>query len=120
MPDKTDDRAMKFDPQVESAQKWDDGKLDWHAFPMEVMAGIIKVAEAGIVKGYERFNCLLPFQNGDQRLFSAAMRHTVACQLDPLAVDEETGCRHGYQAAWNILMRTYHAERATLEERPGQ
>jgi hypothetical protein len=93
----------------DSALKYDQGKIDWHSFPLVVLEGLMKVSLAGCVK-YERFNCLLPFDNGDQRLFSAAMRHTVACQLDPLAVDEETGCLHGYQSAWNMLMRTYHAE----------
>ena len=93
------------------AEKYDDGKLDWHAFPLIVLEGLIKVAVAGCLK-YDRFNCLGTFDNGNQRLFSSAMRHTVDCQLDPLAIDGDTGCRHGYQAAWNMIMRTYHAEKA--------
>ena len=70
-------------------------------------------------KKYERFNCLKPFENGDQRFFSAAIRHAVSCQLDPLAVDEETGCLHGYQSAWNLIMRTYHAQKAAQSETNG-
>jgi hypothetical protein len=95
--------------------KFDDQKLDWHSFPLETLEGVIKVAMAGCVK-YQRFNCLKPFDNGDQRFFSAAMRHLVACQLDPLAIDEETGCFHSDQAAWNLIMRAYHARKETLKK----
>ena len=98
--------------------KLDTGKLDWHAFPLEVLEGLIQVAMAGCKK-YERFNCLKPFENGDQRFFSAAIRHAVSCQLAPLAVDEETGCLHGYQSAWNLIMRTYHAQKAAQSETNG-
>jgi hypothetical protein len=101
MPDNKDDSGLKYDQ----------GKIDWHSFPLVCLKGLIKVAEAGCKK-YERFNCLKPFDNGSQRFFSASLRHTVACQIDPLSVDEETGCRHGYEAAWNMIMRTYHAEQA--------
>lgn len=90
--------------------KFDNDKLDWHSFPLETLEGLIRVAMAGCSK-YKRFNCLNQFENGDQRFFSAAMRHAVACQIDPLAIDEETGCYHGYQSAWNLIMRTYHAEK---------
>lgn len=99
MPDNRDDTGLKLDQ----------GKLDWHAFPFVCLEGLIKVAMAGCKK-YARFNCLKPFDEGDSRFFSAAIRHTVECQIDPLAVDDETGCYHGYQAAWNLIMRTYHAE----------
>lgn len=98
---------------ADNAMKFDGGKIDWHAFPLKCLEGLIKVAMAGCNK-YERFNCLKPFENGDERLFAAAMRHMVECQIVPLAIDEETGCRHGYQAAWNIIMRTYHAEKEEL------
>lgn len=94
--------------------KFDAEKLDWHSFPLETLEGLIKVAMAGCNK-YDRFNCLLPFEDGDRRFFSAAMRHAVACQIDPLAYDIETGCLHGYQAAWNLIMRTYHADKAAAE-----
>ena len=93
----------------DKALKYDSGKIDWHAFPLICLEGLIKVAMAGCNK-YERFNCLKPFDEGEQRLFSAALRHSVACQMDALAVDDETGCFHGYQSAWNMVMRTWHAE----------
>jgi hypothetical protein len=39
------------------------------------------------------------------------MRHAVESQFDPLADDDETGCFHEAHAAWNHLMRLYHARR---------
>jgi hypothetical protein len=96
---------------MEKGQKHDEGKPDWHCVPLEVVALLVPVFEAGIKKGYGRFNCLQPFDDADRRFYSGKMRHTAACQLDPLAKDEETGCYHEAQAAFNALMRLYHALR---------
>ena len=102
---------------MSEGQKWDNGKLDWHCLPLTVLTPLVGVFEAGIKKGYGRFNCLQPFSNPDQRFFSATMRHLEACQLDPLAIDEETGCYHAAQVAFNTLMRLYHAKKeASLQE----
>jgi hypothetical protein len=43
------------------------------------------------------------------------MRHSAKSQLDPLAVDPETGCLEGAEAAWNHLLRVYHARRASAQ-----
>lgn len=94
--------------------KYDKGKLDWHLMPLEVLEPLVEVFVAGATK-YGAFNCLKPFDNGDQRFFSAAMRHTVRCQMDPLAVDEETGCYEAAEAAWNHLIRLYHARKASTK-----
>ena len=91
--------------------KFDEGKLNWHSLPLEILTPMVEVFEAGIKKGYGKFNCLQPFKNSDERFFSAQMRHTEQCQLDPLARDEETGCYHAAQVAFNTLMRLYHARR---------
>lgn len=95
---------------VEGAPKHDDDKQRWHSMPIEVLKGLSDVFTAGAEK-YYKFSCLGEFENGDARFWDAMMRHLEQCQTDPLAKDEETDCFHGYQAAWNILMRTYHAER---------
>ena len=91
-------------------KKFDTGKLDWSVIPLEVLEPLVEVFMAGERK-YGYLNCLREFENGDRRFFAAAMRHSVACQLNPLATDEETGCHHAAQAAWNHLMRLYHAKR---------
>ena len=82
--------------------------------PLEVLDGLASVFEAG-EKFYSTFNCLNEFEDGDRRFWDGMMRHLRKCQLNPLAIDDDpeegTGCLHGYQAGWNILMRTYHAEK---------
>lgn len=92
----------------DTGQKSDLGKVDWSVIPLEVLEPLALVFMAG-EKKYGFMNCMKEFENGDRRFFAAAMRHKVDCQRDPLARDEETGCYHGYQDAWNMIMRTYHA-----------
>lgn len=95
----------------EAGQKHDEGKPDWHCVPLEVIELLVPVFEAGIKKGYGRFNCLDKFVDADRRFYSGKMRHTAASQMDPLAKDEETGCYHEAQSAFNSLMRLYHAKK---------
>ena len=99
MPDNKDDTGLKLDQ----------GKKQWYAMPLEVVELLADVFAAG-EKKYATFNCLKPFEEGDRRFWDATMRHLKECQRDPSAKDEETGCYHGAQAAWNLLMRTYHAQ----------
>lgn len=95
---------------MEEGLKNDTDKLDWHALPLEILEPLVEAFVAG-TKKYERFNCLSPFKDPDKRFFSAQMRHTVACQLDPLARDDDTGCYHAAQIAFNTLMRLYHCRK---------
>ena len=99
-PSNSDDTGLKLDQ----------GKRQWYAMPLEVLELLADVFAAG-EKKYATFNCLNPFENGDRRFYDATMRHLTECQRDPLAVDPETGCYHGMQAAWNMIMRTYHADK---------
>lgn len=97
--------------------KLDQGKQPWYAMPLAVLRLLADVYRAGEHK-YETFNCLKPFKDGDRRFFDGAMRHMEECQIDPLAVDQEIlekyGIKvyHGAQVAFNMLMRTYHAQAA--------
>lgn len=90
--------------------KLDSGKIQWYATPLVIIRLLADVFAAG-EKKYETFNCMKPFVDGDRRFWDATMRHMQEAQLDPLAKDPETGCYHGAQAAWNLLLRTYHAEK---------
>ncbi len=90
--------------------KHDQGKLDWSTIPLEILEPLVQVFEAG-AKKYGYMNCLKAFENGDRRFFAAAMRHTVDSQEDVLAKDDDTGCYHAAQAAWNHLLRLHHARR---------
>lgn len=76
------------------------GKLDWSVIPLEILEPLVKVFMAG-EKKYGCLNCLKEFQDGDRRFFADGMRHKVESQFNPLAIDEETGCYHSAQDAWN-------------------
>lgn len=88
--------------------KFDKGKQPWHSMPLEVLRPLADVYAAG-AKKYGKFNCLKPFEDGDARFYDAQMRHTDASQLNPLAVDEETGCYHLAEIAFNALHRLHNA-----------
>ena len=96
---------------TEEGLKFDGEKLDWSVIPLEILEPLVAVFVAG-AKKYGYLNCMKPFENGDRRFFAAAMRHTVGCQLDPLAVDTETGCYEAAEAAWNHLIRLHHARKS--------
>ena len=89
--------------------KKDEGKQKWHALPLVILEPLADVMEAG-AKKYAKFNCLQPFDDPDERFYDGMMRHVEICQLDPLAIDEETGCYHAAQIAFNTLMRLYHCK----------
>ena len=96
--------------------KFDQGKQPYFAMPLEVLMPLADVFAAG-EKKYATFNCLKPFREPNRRFYDGMMRHIEQCQLDPLAIDEETGCYHAAQVAFNTLMRLYHAKKeASLQE----
>jgi hypothetical protein len=88
--------------------KHDTGKQGWYPMPLVILKPLADVFIAG-EKKYEIFNCLLPFKDSDRRFYDAIMRHLEACQIDPLAIDEETGCYHSAQIAFNCLLRLHNA-----------
>lgn len=89
--------------------KYDEGKQQWYAMPLVLLKPLADVFSAG-EKKYATFNCLEPFADSDRRFWNATIRHLESCQLDPLAIDPETGCYHAAQAAFNILLRIYNAK----------
>lgn len=100
--------------------KNDTGKQKWHALPLVILEPLADVMEAGARK-YEKFNCLQPFDNADERFWNSTMRHLVACQFDPLAIDPETGCYHAAQACFGMLMRIRNAKMGgNAAEKPEQ
>lgn len=100
---------------IEEGCKRDEGKQPYFAMPLEVLKPLADVFAAG-EKKYATFNCLLPFRDSSRRFYDGMMRHNAASQIDPLAKDEETGCYHLAQVAFNSLMRLHHA----LKERAGE
>lgn len=97
--------------KIKEGLKDDAGKQPYYAMPLVVLRPLADVFAAGERK-YEIFNCLSPFCEPDRRFWDATMRHLEACQIDPRAKDEETGCYHAAQAAFNILMRLHHCKEA--------
>lgn len=100
---------------TELGEKHDNGKQPWLAMPLEVLEDLADVFAAG-EKKYKLFNCLKEFEDADRRFYDAMMRHQRDCQIDPLAIDEETGCYHQAQVAWNAIMRLYHAKKRKEKE----
>jgi hypothetical protein len=96
--------------KTEKGTKYDAGKLSWYPMPLEILKPLVDVFLAG-EKKYATFNCLKPFDQADRRFYDGIMRHLEACQLDPLSIDEETGCYHAAQIAFNTLMRLYHCKK---------
>jgi hypothetical protein len=90
--------------------KFDKEKQEWFAMPLEVLVPLADVFNAG-EKKYEIFNCLQSFSTPSRRFYNAAMRHLVASQINPLAKDEETGCYHLAQVAFNVLLRLHNCLR---------
>ena len=84
--------------------KYDQGKPDYHALPLELVRHLVPVAEAG-VKKYYRFSILEDFENSNERFFGAQMRHLEKCQIDPLAIDPEDGVYEQAKVAFNALKR---------------
>lgn len=87
-----------------------EGKQRWHAMPLVMLHPLADAYNAGLKK-YWRFSCLEKFDDPDWRFWDATMRHLEACQVDPLAKDEETGCYHAACACFNMLMRLYHCRK---------
>lgn len=94
---------------TEKGLKNDQNKQQWYPMPLVLLQPLADVFIAG-EKKYKIFNCLKPFDDSDRRFYDALMRHLEVCQIDPLAIDEETGCYHLAQIAFNALLRLYNAK----------
>jgi hypothetical protein len=88
--------------------KFDQGKQQWYGLPLEILKPLADVCTAG-EKKYKTFNLLNPFEDSNRRFYDSLMRHLEACQIDPLAIDEETGCYHQAQVAFSALLRLRNA-----------
>ena len=90
--------------------KYDQGKQGWYPLPLVLLKPLADVCVAGEFK-YETFNSLKPFDDYSRRLYDSQMRHVEASQVDPLAIDLETGCYHQAQVAFSALVRLHNALR---------
>ena len=109
-----DRKKKKGTNLMEEGMKYDEGKQGWYAMPLELLKPLAEVFTQG-EKKYQTFNCLNDFREPERRFYDAIMRHLEACQLDPLAKDEETGCYHIAQVAWNALLRLHHCSKNNIK-----
>lgn len=81
-----------------------DDKLRWDLLPMEEIEDIVRVYHAGAKKyGPNNWQNL---DNGINRYRAASQRHMME-YLRGNKIDEETGCYHLAQCAWNIIAMLY-------------
>ena len=87
---------------MEESKKNDrkDGKLMWELLPLLDVEDIVKVYHAGAEKYGP--NMWQNLENGYERYKAAMMRHLVEYEKGN-EFDQETGCRHLAQVAWNAI-----------------
>ena len=84
-----------------------DDKLRWDLLPLEEIEDIVKVYHEG-AKKYAP-NSWQNLENGFERYRGAMMRHLMA-HMKGEVFDEETGCRHLAQVAWNAIAMLYYSK----------
>lgn len=85
-----------------------DDKLRWDLLPMVEIEDIVRVYHAGAKKyGENRWQGL---ENGYQRYKAALLRHLLEAEKGNM-VDEDTGCLHLAQVAWNAIAMLYLSKR---------
>lgn len=76
-----------------------DDKTRWELMPLDCLEDIARVYTEGAKKyGDDTWQNL---ENGYERYKGALLRHLYAAESETF--DEETGCRHLAQAAWNVI-----------------
>ena len=81
-----------------------DHKLRWDLLPLEEVEDIVKVFTSGSIKYGD--NTWQGLENGYQRYKAAMFRHLLEYEKGA-EFDEETGCRHLAQVAWNAMAMLY-------------
>lgn len=84
-----------------------DNKLRWDLLPLEELEDIVKVYTEGAKKYSDNSWQLL--ENGYSRYKAALFRHLVLFEKGE-EIDNETGCRHLAQVAWNAIAMLYHSK----------
>lgn len=77
-----------------------DGKLMWELLPLQDIEDIVKVYTQGAIKYGP--NTWQNLENGYDRYKAAMFRHLLEYEKGN-EYDDETGCRHLAQVAWNAI-----------------
>ena len=99
---------------MENSKKNDflDKKLRWDLLPLEEIEDIVKVYTEGANKYGD--NTWQHLENGYQRYKGAMLRHLVEYEKGN-EIDEETGCRHLAQVAWNAISMLYLSKQKSTD-----
>lgn len=89
-----------------------DGKLRWELLPLDLIEDLVKVYDKGAQK-YEP-DSWKQVENGYIRYKGALLRHLVKAETED--IDEETGCYHLAQVAWNALTMLWYRKQELLTE----
>ena len=82
-----------------------DGKLRWDLLPLKEIEDIVRVYTAGAKKyGDNNWQYL---DDGYNRYKAALFRHLLEYEKGN-EIDEETGCLHLAQVAWNAIAMLYY------------
>lgn len=90
-----------------------DHKLRWDLLPLKEVEDIVKVFTSGSIKYGD--NNWQGLENGYQRYKAAMFRHLLEYEKGT-EFDEETGCRHLAQVAWNAMAMLYLSKHPTSDE----
>lgn len=90
-----------------------DQKLRWDLLPLEEIEEIVKVYTAGSKKYGDNTWQNLP--NGVQRYKAALLRHLLEFEKGN-EIDEETGCKHLAQVAWNAIAMLWISKHKTFRK----
>lgn len=96
-------------------RKTTDGKVPMALLPLDTLAGVAKVLDHGKLKYPGIDNWREPLPQGDtvRHYVSAALRHLAACQVDPKAVDKDSGLPHIDHAVTSLLIASHHTQKGS-------
>ena len=81
-----------------------DGKLRWELLPLELIEDLVKVYDEGAKKYF--VESWKKIDDGKNRCKGALLRHLLESETKDF--DDETGCYHLAQVAWNALTMLWY------------
>lgn len=107
------EEEIKSNKNVSKKNDFKDNKLRWDLLPLPEIEDIVAVYTAGSKKYGDNNWQNLP--NGLQRYKAALLRHLL-CYEKGEEFDEETGCRHLAQVAWNAIAMLWISKYKTFKK----
>lgn len=89
-----------------------DDKTRWELMPLDCLEDIARVYTEGAKKYGD--NTWQNLENGYERYKGALLRHLYAAESETF--DEETGCRHLAQVAWNAIALLWLSKHSQSQE----